>query len=496
MGKKNCIKTMLVFTGLFLVSTLGPMVAGDGCIFIPTVEHWIHTPEEKQMGVIDYEKGIENLTLAVNVKNSSLSEDEAFWIFPIPGDPKDVDIGITKHINFYYGGYRDVRSGVENEVTNSFMALSFSQAYLSVIPFVSLYMFSYGAMSADGGNKDVTIHETEEKIGFTSQLISANTSTAVNNYLDSKNITLPSNATEIIDEYIGQDFCFVVSWISDINEFKKQALSNIEYSNYYWYYEYGEPIYMLGISVEFPTSDIYYPMKLTSIYGEKKIPILLQINGHVSPKNSYNGMNTNYYTDDGSYTEIDIYTESSDFTEDFYIENKEPQDVKNAKFIKNNAILITIIVFIICSVLASLLSAFIVYRKNKPDYSKFGMLGFANFLSIFFVFVMCFILKINERFIEKKIKRKEVSKFFDKGFKITFLIIGLICLVLFLLGISLSYLGILMFFILTIFALVIGVLMFVYGGIKNPKVTFYTGLFSIFFFVFLILSNIITQLLL
>ena len=84
MGKKIIIKIMLVLTGLFLVSIFSPAVVSDGCIFIPTVEEWVYAFEEKQIGVINYENGIENLTLVVDIKNSSLSADEAFWIFPIP----------------------------------------------------------------------------------------------------------------------------------------------------------------------------------------------------------------------------------------------------------------------------------------------------------------------------------------------------------------------------------------------------------------------------
>ncbi len=494
MGKKNIIKIMLIFSILLVVPTLSPAVSADGCVFIPTVEEWIHIYEEKQIGLIKYENGIENLTLVIDIKNSSLSEDEAFWIFPIPGDPNNIDIGITEDIDFYYGGYRDIRDEAKQDISDSFMLLSFSQAYLSMVPFFSLYMFSYAMGHAKEDYNDITIHETAEKMGFTSQLISANdknNTNAINNYLESKNITLDSDAMELIEEYVGEDFCFVVSWISDIDEFKEQAMDNPE-DYYYWYYGYGEPFHILGISVEFPTNDIYYPMKLTSIYGEKKIPILLQVNGHVTPKNTYSGMSTHYYTDDSSYTEIKINTESNDFSEDLYIENKEPLDVQNAKFIKNNALWFIILVFILCSILASIGSAFIVYRKNNPDYKKFILLGFCNFLSIFFVFVMCFVLKINEKFVEKPIKNKEVSKLFDIGFKIAFLVLGLISLVMFLL-IFVPYFGFLMFFILSVFSLVIGILMFIYGSIKNPKATFFTALFSIFFFVFLIAMNIIVQ---
>lgn len=495
MHTKKVIKMFLVFTCLIILPSFSTSVISDGCVFIPTVEQWISSPEEKQIGLINYQNGIENLTIVIDIKNSSLSTDEAFWIFPIPGNPEGIDIYIIeeKEIDFYYGGYKDVRNGVKETVSTNLMFLSFSQAYLSMIPFFKIFLLSYNVAYAINEDISVSIHETAEKMGFTAQLISAETSSAISQYLESKNVTLDSSASNLIDEYIGKDFCFVAAWISDINEFKKQAMSN--QNNHYWHYFYDEPFYMLGISVEFPTEDIYYPMKMTSIYGEEKIPILIQINGHVSPKNTYNGMITNYYTYDGSYTEISINTKSSDFTEDFYIENKEPSDVANAKFIKNNSLLFAIIVFILCSIFASLLSSFIVYRKNKPDYRKFSLLGFGNFLSIFFVFTMCFVLKINQKFLTKPIKNKEVSKIFDKSFKITFLILGLISLVLFLLAFF-PYMIFLSLFLLSIFSLVIGILMFIYGGFKNPKATLYTALFSIFFIIFLIIAGIITELML
>ncbi len=484
MGKIKCFKIMLVFIGLLSVATLSPIVVSDGCIFIPSVQNWVYAYEEKQIGIIDYNNGIENLTLMIDIKDSVLSTEEAFWIFPVPGDPKDINIGITEHVDYFEGGYIDVRNQAKNSVIDSLMIMTYSQAYLSFIPF--FYMSVSSIMMAAGYN-DVEIHKQVEKIGMTSQLISANTSDALTTYLSSKNITLPDSADNIIDEYIGKNYCFVVSWISNITEFKTQTLQS---DMHYYLGYYGEPFYVIGLSAEFPTQDIYYPMKLTSIYGNKFIPVLIQINGFVSPKNDYDTMDTSYYNDDGEYTEITIETQASDYNKDLFIENVEPSSIQTAKFITNNSLFFALIVFILCSILASIVSAAIIYNKNKPDYKKFALMGFGNFLTIFFVFFISLKLKINEKFIKTQIPEKKVSEFFDKGFKITFGILGLVCLLFFLLAFTSMYITMFSILIVTIIAFVVGILIMVYGSFKNPKVLLYTIVYSIFFYIFIIISSI------
>jgi hypothetical protein len=186
------------------------------------------------------------------------------------------------------------------------------------------WLWAYGGMLGGIYNQeDLIIHEHVEKMGFTSELISANTSETINLYLEEKNINLTENADNIIDEYIGNDYSFVVSWISDVETFKKETQT--DYHDF-WHY-YGEPFYILGVSVNFPTDEIYYPLKLTSIYDDEIIPVLIQINGLVTPKNTFNGMDTTYYYENNkAYTEITITTPSNSFTEDLWILNKAPDD--------------------------------------------------------------------------------------------------------------------------------------------------------------------------
>ncbi len=482
MHGKKVIKLLLVFSCLTL-PFLANISVGDGCVFIPTVEQWISSYEEKQIGVINYQNGMENLTLVIDIKNSSLQTDQAFWIFPIASDPEDAHVSIVRNIPFYYYGISDIRESAERALGNAFLVTTLSQPYIIALPAFFFFYMSYGIGAAS--DQDLIVHEHIEQFGLTSELISANTSEAIELYLQEKNITLTDNAINIIDEYIGKEYSFVTSWISDLETFKEEANANLDN---YWYY-YDEPFYILGVSVTFPTNEIYYPLKLTALYDKKIIPVLIQINGYVTPKNTFDNMNIKYLSDGGKeYTQMEIRVPSEDFTEDLWIIDEEPASIQTAKFILSNLLIMSILIFILCSMLASILSAAITFFKNKPLFGKFALLGFGNFLSIFSVFILSFVFKIDKKFLKIPIEKNKVtSKNFELGFRITFLVIGLICLALFL-SIFITYgIGL---FIMSIFAIVIGILMFVYGGFKNPRVTLFTGLFSLFFFIFIILFNL------
>ena len=488
MYRKNKFLLILVFVCLSLDLFLTSIADADGCIFIPTVDQWMVSYEEKQIGIINYENGRERLTLMIDIKNSSLNTNEAFWLFPVPGN-ENIDIDIIKDVEFFRGERFDIRESSKRALGDSAIFMSFlSQPYISFASFI-LFPWYYmgGSYMGSAPNDNITVYENIEKMGLTAQLISANNSQALEEYLQEKNITLPSNATKIINEYIGKNYSFVVSWISDIDTFKKEAYVNASFQYYWYYYQYyGEPFYVLGLTVDFPTKEIFYPLKITSLYGEKIIPILIQVNGFVTPKNTFDKMYVDYYSE---YTEIQIRTASRNFTDDMWIKNQAPLNIQIAKFVKTNIFLVSLLLFILSSIFASIVSATIVYFKNKPIYWKFAMIGLSNFLSIFFVFIMCLHLNIDRNFVNKRSieKERKVSENFDSIFHIIFLVLGLTYLILFLS----AFLYPPNIFILSIVLMLIGILMFIYGGIKKPKTTLFTGLFSLFFLIFLIIFDIL-----
>jgi len=113
----------------------------------------------------------------------------------------------------------------------------------------------------------VTVYEHFEKEGIVAEVIGAENADAIYNYLNNKNITVNKGTIPLVDKYIGKNYSFVVSWIEKSNTTLRSP----------------------SISINFPTDEIYYPLKLTSIYGEKKIPIVIYVAGWAKPK-TYSGI--------------------------------------------------------------------------------------------------------------------------------------------------------------------------------------------------------------
>jgi len=94
------------------------------------------------------------------------------------------------------------------------------------------------------------------------EVVTAEDADALYDYLKAKNITIPVGSIPIIDDYIGETYSFVVSWVKSIRDERK----------------------MPAIFVDFPTREIYYPLKPTSVYGDAKIPAFIYVIGYARPK--------------------------------------------------------------------------------------------------------------------------------------------------------------------------------------------------------------------
>lgn len=481
MHKKTNSKIMLFFTGLIFFTFFSSLACADGGMWIRNVDYWMEMPEENQMSIITYEDGIEDLTIAVRVRNSSLSSDEVVWIFPVPAEYDNVEIDVVKDIPFLDG--RHVENEASGLLSNSLLFMLSSQLYLSPVAF--LY-YSGGML---GASSDVNVYEHLEKMGLTTEIVGTTNSTAFSEYLAEKNLTLGDEAMSIIEEYVDEKYSFVVSWVSDIQEFKNNAILNQGYYNYY-----GDPFFMLGISISFPTDKMYYPMKLTSIYDQKYIPILIQVHGFAScDQNLLDKTHTSYLIDDGiEYTEFSITEKAEEYTEDFWFDTDNvPSNIFVASFIASYGLFFIIFIFASISCISSVISGSIVYRKQKPILSKFASLGLFNFAGFFGMFISSFVLKIDENFVEKPIKKnKKISKDIEKTYNIIW---GLIAVLIVILPVALyvadpTILGFMLFVTIILFGPIFFAIMLIFGLIKDMRKTAFILLFSL---VFLILSLVI-----
>lgn len=377
-----------------------PLSFADGMIHYYDY-YWRPLDEDRQYCAINYQNGLEKMILTVSL--SDIRGTKAVWIFPVPAKPKDVAIDIIKGFPALYG--YDVKGQAEYKVEESLIFMSMSQIYPILFPFLFVKApHYYTALGIRKGaewqniEEGVTVHERIEKMGLVTELVTAESGDALSNYLTNKGLDLPSESKEILDEYVGKEYSFVISWISDVEEFKR----NQEYGRKYYYY--GKPSYLVGVSITFPTSKIYFPLKPTSIYGSREIPITIFVMDHVTPE-IYEKIKpyttVGYYIDSWysppynlesffgtsssirnlKYTKIVINAPSKYLENDLWIKNYAPANVALASFIVLHPFIFSIFLFIIASCLASGIAGFIIFRDKKM-LKKLTLWGLFNFLSI------------------------------------------------------------------------------------------------------------------
>ncbi|MCD6557406.1 MAG: hypothetical protein J7K31_00015, partial [Candidatus Aenigmarchaeota archaeon] len=477
------VKLNTIILSVLLIIFISPVVFSDGGIVIYDNDMWNMFNEDQQYCAINYKDGYQKMIIAVDTEGA-LKGDKAVWIFPIPAKPDNVEINIIKGFPSLRG--KPINREAYDTISERLLLSSLTQIYT-----YPLFIF-FSFRNAGGMRDGLEVHERVQKMGMTTELVTAEEAGAFYDYLTEKGIDLPDNFKSILEDYIGQNYSFVVSWISDVekfkldqgiiedaddlislfNEFEKTAdkkipsslkkefeqfvLDNYEetsrllkekhidfsragtnlaiatsnkvierftyekykekydenqrvfekFRGYLWDKNYVVQKNTLGVFINFPTKRIYYPLKPTSSYGDERIPIVIYIIGFVTPdlyKNirPYTEMtyflNGYYYPQEEknledffntnrelifNYTKVKINTTSKQLTEDLWFDVRTPPKVKFFTFMFHNTTLISILTFIICSSLASLIASLLVFKNNKPAKANFALLGIFNFFTL------------------------------------------------------------------------------------------------------------------
>ena len=449
------------FSFLLILMLLLPTVFADGMVIvIDDNDMWGFHQETQQTAFIRYNNGIEKMLISVDI-DANINGEKAVWLFPVPSTPEYVEIDIMKGFPMVRG--KDIDHEFNDRLNNNagFM-LGYSTFPLSLplLYFKSLFSGSFGALneginyyksSADG----VTIHQTVEMMGLTSELVTAENEVFFNNYLKEKGLELPLESRIIIKDYIGEKYSFVVSYISDIEKYKSEAKTS-------GYKGYNKAV-PLGVVVNFLTEEIYFPLKLTKVYGALEIPILVYVEEYVSPKLykqikketevTYYKQNSFYVTNelkkffdgknrikDMKYTKIKIDTKSDNFDEDLWIKNSTPISVAIKDKVLNYLWILGIFLFILCSMIASLFAGKVIFRKYPLSNIKLMLLGLWNCLTLvgFLIALTYMKTKRLDPEIEQKIKEEGMNIVVKDSRKIGFFF--LFYLFLFILVLSFSFL--------------------------------------------------------
>ncbi|MDH5186924.1 MAG: hypothetical protein OEW70_07680 [candidate division WOR-3 bacterium] len=444
-----------IFILLILLSFVATaLVNADGFIHIydPDLNSWELKSERRQLCAINFEKGSEKMILAVEVRD--LQGEKAVWILPVPAKPEKTTVGIIKEFPELWGA--DVKEAVRKAISLGFSAMRVNQFYS--LPVLNYYLRHYVLIYGIGGiygaedrltdslEHAVIIHQHIEKMGFTTELVTAKDGDKFYDYLKTKGLALPTNSKAILDEYVGKEYSFVTAWISDVNKFKQEAIKSNKN------YEYRDTIiYTVGITVDFPTDTIYFPLKPTRIYGKEEIPILIYVMGFVSPKLypeikkktqiSYfvmeklnSGELSEFFGGQKEirnlkYTKIKIKTPSNNLIKDVRISNSAPlKGILLAYIHKHDLIIFTtwLIIFIFSMCMASMLAGMVAFRKYKPSKKKFALFGLWNLLTLFAFIIATTLFKTEEPKSESEQSTEKKLKIVWNKKKILFVILFIV----------------------------------------------------------------------
>jgi hypothetical protein len=252
---------------------------------------------------------------------------------------------------------------------------------------------SVGFMGAAGG---IEVHERIEKLGLTTELITAQDRDAPYDYLKKKGLDLPDDARAILGDYVGADYSFVVSWISDTTRFQPDSANESTDER---------TIKQVALSVAFRTDSIYFPLRLTSVYGSERVPIVINVLGYVTPElygslkpfaktNCCVEEDYNVRSEERSffgnrdyfrrlrYTAVEINAPAKFLTQDLIFHDVPPRGVRFSDWLHRSALLAGLLVFAVVSLLASALSALVVFLRDPSSRRTFAWLGLWNFLTL------------------------------------------------------------------------------------------------------------------
>lgn len=370
-----------------------PIIFADGMFFIYDDDSWNLRSENQQLAAINYEDGFENMLISVDI-GEEVSGEKAVWVFPVPSSPDKVTIDILKGFPRFMGVDIDLEYGLAVERVGLFMV-----AYATLPPGIILI---YGTMAGAtlGEMDDLTVHEKIEKMGLTSELITTKSQEALDQYLQDKGLELPASSKATLDEYVGEDYSFVVSYISNMTQFKPEQPE--DYLSYAQRYQSANAI---GVFVRFPTERMYFPLKPTSAYGGREIPILLYVVGHVTPdiyseieprsdvsyyrQDSYTppGDLASFFNGQGGigrfkYTKIKINTASRFLVEDLWIKDSAPIMLGVKSLLTDYSWLWGLLLFLVLSMAASLVAGLLSFSETPLSEERLMLHGLWNCLTM------------------------------------------------------------------------------------------------------------------
>ncbi len=395
----------------------------QGTASLSEVSRWCPHRESAQRAIINYENGNENLLLFVKTQGNPETE-KFLWIFPVPAKPEQISIDNLKGFPNLYG------TSLKQQFRDNLGILAVANfvAWFPPAGIVFLGLLFTGVASSSGEmykaqavglnevdrGYDIWAHVT--KYGISTEVMTAWDSEKFYHYLEVRGTNIEPEAKKRIQEYIGKDYSFIVSWVSNPEEFRTQ---NTDYYN-------QEPI---GVFVAFPTDKLYFPMKMTSIYENDYVPATIDVIGYKDPEifsNISKETRVEYYFNNRlqyglneeesalkvfngkipeqlRFTRISINAQAKYFVQDLWISNNASVAASALEAINAIWILLAIIIFF-CLSFAAIWLANKLVLGNFLGTKRIAILAATNFLTM-----ICFAIAVFA--MRSQMTQKEKAKF-------------------------------------------------------------------------------------
>ncbi len=211
--------SVFLFAVLSVSQLVFPLaVMADGMLIIrpdPYVSRWDFSPETNQQAFINYEDGLQKMIISIGIEEQA--KKGAVWLFPVPSAPERVSIDVLTAVPDLSG--EEVRQKAEM-ILNDLKGLSASTQIYPFFFYALDDMVLTGALVSDGDgfgggtwDNGIEVYEHIEKEGMVSEVITAKSAEGLYNYLKDKGLNIDAGSIPVLDNYIGKDFSFVVSWI-------------------------------------------------------------------------------------------------------------------------------------------------------------------------------------------------------------------------------------------------------------------------------------------
>ena len=376
-------------------------VQGDGGVFVPpqAPTEDIAARENEQYAVIHYEDGIQYTYISIQFISSS----DSVWIYPVHSRAEDVKVAIATSSITFSG--MDIKEEAKYNLKNSFEEIISTMVFTPIFP-VLMYPIaaSGGSGEGAGGSSEsgVTVTSRISEHGYTVEVVSGG-GEGIYSHLHEHGFGISEGRIPQIDHYSKEGYSFVLAWFNQSSD---------------------ERIRSPGIIIEHPAKEMEYPLVLTSVYGDRKVPATIIVSGFVTP-HIYDDIKpytkVKYYIGDCKtqeldnnvihliklihrahskryrdetyieYTYIHINSPANKLTSDLTIDSHTPMDVSLARFIHRDYLYDTCTPpFYISSVLIAALTGifwgYLVIGRKRSEVPYFMTLGVAAVLGFMLLF--------------------------------------------------------------------------------------------------------------